>query len=142
LYDALSLDSLNIYQGEVRTEGFEVPPTSAVPIVIHTPIEPSPSYVHQPAFTPTIATSRIQPISGTQNGIPADIHNGVLYFHPAVQYAAPNQGISGIEGISPTYAAVPKYEAVSINEIPVGTSYEAVSVALSQGSSSNSVSRK
>ena len=164
--DTIKLNTLQGKNGAI--EVLEVTPTSAVSVVSQTPIGPPQSDVPQPTFTQTTEFSGIQAISGTQNGIPGVIRNGVLYFPPVVQYAAPNQGITGIKGISPTYEAViptypvsinggpveTSYEAVSINGIPVETSYEAVSIngvpvanqgvsaAPNKGSSSSSVSRK
>jgi len=110
------------------TQVLEVTPTSAVPVVSLTPVGPPPSDVPQHTFTQTTELSGIQAISGTQNGIPGVIRNGVLDFPPVVQYAAPNLGITGIKGISPTYEAVIPAYPVSINGVPVGTSYEAVSI--------------
>jgi len=110
------------------TQVLEVTPTSAVPVVSLTPVGPPPSDVPQHTFTQTTELSGIQAISGTQNGIPGVIRNGVLDFPPVVQYAAPNLGITGIKGNSPTYEAVIPVYPVSINGIPVGTSYEAVSI--------------
>ena len=116
--------SLNALRGENgTTQVLEVTPTSAVPVVSHTPIGPPPSDAPQHTFPQTNEFSGVQAISTTQNGI------------------------------SPTYEAVIPTYPVSINGIPVGTSYEAVSingipvsqsvsVASSQGSSSSSVSRK
>jgi len=126
--------SLNALRGENgTTQVLEVTPTSAVPVVSHTPIGPPPSDV-QHTFTQMTGFSGIQDISGT---VPVVSHTPIgpppsdapQHTFPQTNEFSGVQAISTTQnGISPTYEAVIPAYPVSINGIPVGTSYEAVSI--------------